>query len=101
MDRIFIRRGSVYPSADSLKNNELGYWTTGKTLFIGSPSGPVRIASVSSADGHFPNLRLIGIYQSSQVANGTIFEGPEGGLYYKNRNGVTLTLGEPPEPEEE
>ena len=101
MDRISIRRGSVYPAADSLKDNELGYWTAGRALFIGTPSGPLRIASANSADGHFPNLRLLGIYQASQVANCTIFEGPEGTLYYKNRNGVTLTLAEPPEYEEE
>ena len=92
MDRFAIRRGGSYPGASALNENELGYWTTGKTLFIGTSSGPQRIASAACADGHFANLRLLGVYQSSQVANCTIFEGPDGGLYYKNRNGVTLSL---------
>lgn len=92
MDRFAIRRGSAYPGASALNENELGYWTTGKTLFIGTASGPQRVASAACADGQFPFIRLIGVYQSSQVANGTVFEGPDGGLYYKNRNGVTLPL---------
>jgi len=101
MDRILIRRGAASPSADSLSENELGYWTTGKTLFIGTSSGPLRIASANCAEGRFPNLRFLGVYQASQVPNCTLFEGPEGTLFYKNRNGVTLALAEPPEYEEE
>lgn len=101
MDRFAIRRGSGVPAASDLAEFELGYRTEAKSLYIGTSSGPIRIASANCAEGRFPNLRLTGIYQASQVPNSTIFEGPEGTLFYKNRYGVSLKLADLPENEDE
>ena len=101
MDRISIRRGTAVPTASDLNENELGYRTGARALYIGTASAPVLLASASAASGAYPFIRLTGAYAAEQVQNGTLFESAEGGLYYKNRNGVTLALAEPPqEPEE-
>ena len=102
MDRFAIRRGSGVPAASDLKENELGYRTEAKALYLGAPGGPVLLASNKAAGGVFPYIRIVGVYSPSQVQINTLFEGADGRLYYKNINGVTLPLTAPePEPEEE
>ena len=80
MDRIAIRRGSSRPVADELNENELGYWTAGQSLFIGTASGPVLLGSAKAAEGRFPYLRVTGVYQPSQLPINSIFEGSDGRL---------------------
>ena len=101
MDRISIRRGTAVPTASDLNENELGYRTGARALYIGTASAPVLLASADAAAGVYSSIRLTGGFSPEQVQNGTLFESADGGLYYKNRSGVTLALAEPPqEPEE-
>ncbi|MBR5768533.1 MAG: hypothetical protein IKX98_00345 [Clostridia bacterium] len=101
MDRIAIRRGSGYPTSASLNENELGYWTAGESLFIGTSGSPVRVASAASAEGRFPCLRLLEQRADASVSAGTLYEGADGRLYYKNLSGVTSALTPAAEEEEE
>jgi len=101
MDRIILRRGSAVPGASDLNACEPGFRTAAKELYVGTDGGPVLIASAHAASGVFPAVRLIGAFMPGQVQIGTLFEGGDGGLYYKNKYGVTLTLAVPPGPEPE
>ena len=100
MDRILIRRGLAVPTAADLAADELSYRTGAKQLYIGSADGPVLLASAAAVTGSYPYLHLLGVYSAPQVQVGTLFEGSDGGLYYKNKNGVTLALAVPPEANE-
>ena len=95
MDRFAIRRGTRVPTSADLKENELGYRTGAKALYIGASGAPVLLATANAASGVFPFVRLIGVYMPAQVQISTLFEGSDGRLYYKNKNGVTLPLTAP------
>lgn len=101
MDRIILRRGSAVPGASDLEPCEPGFRPAAKQLYIGAEGGPVLIASALAASGVFPFVRLIGVFSPAQVQISTLFEGSDGGLYYKNRYGVTIPLAVPPQPEPE
>ncbi|MBQ9556987.1 MAG: hypothetical protein IJU94_00080 [Clostridia bacterium] len=101
MDRFAIRRGSGVPAASDLAEFELGYRTEAKSLYIGTQTGPVLLASNKAASGSFPYLRVAGVYSPAQVPAGSIFEGSDGRLYFKNTRSFTVALSEPPEPEPE
>ena len=100
MDRFAVRRGTRVPTSADLNENELGYRTGAKALYIGTAQGPVLLASANAASGALPYVRLMGVYMPEQVQTATLFEGSDGRLYYKNKNGVTAALTAPPPDEE-
>ena len=100
MDRFAIRRGVGVPTSADLNEFELGYRTGARSLYVGTAQGPVLLASANAASGVYPYVRLIGVYMPEQVQIATLFEGSDGRLYYKNKNGVTAALTAPPPDEE-
>lgn len=92
MDRISLRRGTSAPDASRLCEYEPGYCTSERALYLRDGGEAVRLCSEASAAGEFPRLRLTARGDAASAPNGTLFEGADGALYYKNLGGVTVRL---------
>ncbi len=76
----------------ALLENEPGYATDTRELFIGSGAGNVLLASGDAAGGTFPAVRLKEKTVSGSALNGMIFEDADGKLKYRNLAGVVYDL---------